>query len=1001
MSLQGLQEYYRQLLSEEKSFIDSNDEENLAIVQDKINRTGQAILKTQQMQPKSEPQEQREGTQRDLSTLDMNFKGKIDEEQIPVVAGLQPQPMSMAPITTLEAPDYKKIKEQLYQDLPSVLNVPKDQINLEESLGAGARFLLGFGDQASTAATLKKDYEDVRFVDIGGKLRPMVRDAQKTNNKFIFVDEIGFSPKDFLDLSGAATEITPEVIGSFYMAGPRATYMGIKSLANLGPLTRSALGAGGGRTTGSLLRDGVASGFLETDKNLNKALLESFLEGGEAAAWDVGFGTVLKVGTSGFKVNKSADKAQQTIQQAIKDVEDKYGVILPKTPGVLSDTMEGIQKETDVIARYPEGVVSFLAGRAERARDILYGISSKILGKPKGNYSDDFADWAQNYQKSYKKLLEDVKATDPVIAAQMETIINNRVQNLGFANNLTLEDVGSSLRSDISNVTEEILSESNSFYKTWINTAKAAGVNPNPKELNKRLISKINSLNLPKDLKGQVIDVFKPSSVKKIETQASRLTKRTEPSVILDEFGNPIPPKEQFEANVSELSLEQIDEWRKDIYGFYSQLKRKNPNQARKVKQIYDEFDKIIDDLSAKGGDEVLAARQRAKDFFKENVLTTKNPSIEKALQRKIDDSGFKLDDRNLVNTFYRGKEAVSNIRDVKNLLKNNPEAVQKLKDGYIRYLTDTATRLDGSIDFGKLKNLSYDKGVAKELLGTEGAKKIEELNKLIQFQKNQSVNMADFNDLMAASGKEVQEVLERVRSNSLKRTAADSFLKNKLLRRVAEGKGIDFTTPQEFLGALKQMTAKEAREVVEKLPPELGQSLRQEFIADIYEQAGREAFAGQSVQKTSRALGRESIWDVETMAKNLSNKQWRERASAIVGPKTIQEIETVNNAMRAYMKKNLSKSEVEINALGSGGGVAAYATGLLGYIYNRLFSAAHASETFAKVFSKTKDTNKAFQLLLPTMLGTKEGVDALIIEADKDPRFADWLMENAPQVLK
>ena len=260
---------------------------------------------------------------------------------------------------------------------------------------------------------------------------------------------------------------------------------------------------------------------------------------------------------------------------------------------------------------------------------------------------------------------------------------------------------------------------------------------------------------------------------------------------------------------------------------------------------------------------------------------------------------------------------------------------------------------------------------------------------------------MADFNDLMAASGKEVQEVLERVRLNNLKRTAADSFLKNKLLRRVAEGKGIDFTTPQEFLGALKQMTAKEAREVIEKLPPELGQSLRQEFIADIYEQAGREAFAGQSVQKTSRALGRESIWDVETMAKNLSNKQWRERASAIVGPKTIQEIKTVNNAMRAYMKKNLSKSEVEINALGSGGGVATYATGLLGYVYNRLFSAAHASETFAKVFSKTKDTNKAFQLLLPTMLGTKEGVDALIIEADKDPRFADWLMENAPQVLK
>ena len=1001
MSLQGLQEYYRQLLSEEKSLIDANDEENLAIVQDKINRTGQAILKTQQMQTKSEPQEQREETQRDLSTLDMSFKGKIAEEQMPVVAGLQPQPMSMAPITTLEAPDYDKIKEQLYQDLPSVLNVPKDQINLEESLGAGSRFLLGFGDQASTAATLKKDYEDVRFVDIGGKLRPMVRDAEKTNNKFIFVDEIGFSPKDFLDLSGAATEILPEVAATYYAAAPRATYLGIKSVANLGPLTRSALGAGSGRTAGSLLRDGVASGFLETDKSLNRALVESFLEGGEAALWDLGFGAALKVATTKFEVKPNADRAQKTIQQAIKDVEDKYGVVLPKTPGVLSDTIDAVQKDTQIITRYPEGLVSFLAGRAERARDILYGVSSKILGKPKGNYSDDFADWAQNYQKSYKKLLEDVKAEDPVIAAQMETIINNRVQNLGLANNLDLEDVGSYIRANLDDAVKETLEESNTLYRQFFDAAKVAGVNPNPKEVNKRIISKINSLNLPKDLKGQVIDVFKPSSVKKIETQASRLTKRTEPSVILDEFGNPIPPKEQFEANVSELSLEQIDEWRKDIYGFYKQVKKKNPNQARKVKQIYDEFDKIIDDLAAKGGDDVLAARNEANDFFKENVLTTKNPSIERALQRKIDDSGFKLDDRNLVNTFYRGKEAVNNIRDVKNVLKNNPEATQRLKDGYIRYLVDTATSTDGSIDFGKLRNLSYDKGVAKELLGTEGTKKIEELNKLIQFQKNQSVNMADFNDLMAASGKEVQEVLERVRINNLKRTAADSFLKNKLLKRVAEGKSIDFTTPQEFLGSLKKMTAKEAREVMEKLPPELGQSLRQEFISDIYEQAGRSAFAGQSVQNTSRALGRESIWDVENMAKLLSNKKWRERASVIVGPKTIKEIENVNNSMRAFMKKNLAKSDVEINALGSEGGVVAYATGLMNAVKYRLLSAAHASETFAKVFSKTKDANKAFQLLLPTMLGTKEGLDALIIEADKDPRFADWLMENAPKVFK
>ena len=184
-------------------------------------------------------------------------------------------------------------------------------------------------------------------------------------------------------------------------------------------------------------------------------------------------------------------------------------------------------------------------------------------------------------------------------------------------------------------------------------------------------------------------------------------------------------------------------------------------------------------------------------------------------------------------------------------------------------------------------------------------------------------------------------------------------------------------------------------------MPQELRQSFRQEFIADIYYTASRD-FGGKTLQKTSRALGRETIWDVNSMDKLLGDKVWRERAEAVVGKNTLNQISNVNNSLKAYQKASLGKSDIQINAIASGVGdnLNFYGTNTLSFVYNRLFAAAHASESFAKVFSRSKDVPKALNLLLPTMLASKEGLKALQIEADKDPRFKTWLLENLPKTL-
>lgn len=940
--------------------------------------------------------------------MDLSISPEVTQEVattagFPTTSGMAVSPIS-AP--TIKIPNYEEVKEQLLepQNLPSRLGVSKDEINLDEGVSGFERFGLSFSGDTGDIRQLKKQYEDVRLVDIGGKLRPMVRDSIKTKNKFIFVDELGFNPKDFVDLVGPSLEFAPEVALSVYATGPRTALFGYKTLAEFGPLTRGALGAATGRAGGSVLRDLGAVGFSESDKSLNQAIFESIKEGGEAAAWEFLVGApIAKISTIQLKA-RSKNDAHRTIQQSILDLERQYGIELPRTPGLISETPKKLgdikRGEIANISALDEGLLSFLSNRAAKARDILFDLSARIQGKPKGTYADQYAKWASGTKAEYDQIIASIAERDTLLANNIQKIVDERIKNLASGELMDIDDVGSILQGIGELGTRGILDESNTFFRGFYNLAESRGVKPNPIEINNRFNSILNNLNLPKDLNDKVIDVFKPTGLKRLESQVKSLTKKTEPSPILDQYGQIIPPKESLEKAVSEFTYEQLDDMRKGIYTLYKNTLKNDPPNAKSIKKIYDEFDKILDDLAKEGGDDVIAARNQAKDFFKENVLTTKNKSIQTLLKRNPDgtyaNSGTKI-----VGMFYKGPNAVNNIRDLKKVIKDDPEALLKLKDGYISYLVNTAVRNDGSLDVGKLRNLSFDKSIAKELLGPQGAKKIEQLSDLLKFQSKQNIDIDLFNKLMDSSPKDVKNVLKEIQANNFSKIARDNFIKNDLLQKIAKGEKLDLTTPQEFIGAIKLLTAAEAKQVIEKMPKEFRDSFRSEFIADIYQQAGREIFAKDGVQKLSDARGYNAIWDVDVMSNNLNDKVWRERAEAVVGKNTIAQIESINNAMRGYQRKMLSKSDAELQGRQTQGGTRFYTNNLLSPVLNRLFAAAHMSETFAKVFSKTKDVEKGFGLILSTLLTSKEGMKALYTEMEKDVRLRDWVMKHAPEVLK
>tara|TARA_R110002012_G_C11658997_1_gene612050 strand:+ start:1051 stop:4029 length:2979 start_codon:yes stop_codon:yes gene_type:complete len=986
-TLEDLSNGLVQLNFQREALIDSGDAEGANLVTQKM-----TVLATEleKVQGQSIPEPKEVSAVDQLNAIDLDIKPR-PQQMSPLAS---PMATGGTPLVNLELPDYEAEKQKIAEALPDYLGVSPEEIDLTKSLGA-KRMLLSFASQDEQAKALVKDYgiDNVRFVPVGKKMKAMVR-GEDTGNKFIFVDEVGPNLKDVLDLTGGAVEVLPEIGLSIY--APQ-----VKAAKGVGTITKAAIGAFTGRVLGSATRDFVAGGFVEGEKKFTDILGQALAEGGESAAYELLFGKTFQYAGRMFdqgplKISPDADLAP--IQKAINDIEKTFpGAKLPRTPGLMSDFSEGLKSEVKNVARYSDGVINTIAKRAEKARDTLYEVAATIKGKPTAPFKDQYASWAKGYKEAYEANLKEIAASDPILAKQMEIILEKRLKNFGYGNITDDSTTAAIIRDGSDSSTKLRVENSNEFYKTWLREADASGVNPNPKVVQSRLNKVINGLNLPKDLEGNLINVFTPSKVRRVQSQSGALTRSVDPPTILDANGRVIPLKESTEPNVSNLNLEQIDNWRKDLGDFYGEALKNRPREAAKIKKIVDELDSIIDDLSEQGGQNVLDARNAAKNYFVEEVLPTRNPAIKKLLELKPDKS-FKMSDFQVVNSFFRGPKAVANLKDLKKVL--GPEQFEKIKDGYVNYVTKSSTNINGDIDFLKLK-VEFNDDVVKELFGKEGVKRFNELKRLYQFSKTASLDAGQLEKLLRSPPQELKGVLNEIKAQQFRKVAADNFVKNTLLKKVAKGKKIDFSTPEEFLSTFKTLTGKEARDVLEAMPQELRQSFRQEFIADIYYTASRD-FGGKTLQKTSRALGRETIWDVNSMDKLLGDKVWRERAEAVVGKNTLNQISNVNNSLKAYQKASLGKSDIQINAIAADAGknLNFYGTNTLSFVYNRVFAAAHASESFAKVFSKTKDVPKALNLLLPTMLASKEGLKALQIEADKDPRFKTWLLENLPKTL-
>ena len=141
--------------------------------------------------------------------------------------------------------------------------------------------------------------------------------------------------------------------------------------------------------------------------------------------------------------------------------------------------------------------------------------------------------------------------------------------------------------------------------------------------------------------------------------------------------------------------------------------------------------------------------------------------------------------------------------------------------------------------------------------------------------------------------------------------------------------------------------------------------------------------------------MGGRDLWDYKLMDQILRNPKQRANYEAILGKKTLEDLSDLNNALKSYSRRKAPQSKVfgVIRKGSEGQGIVSGTIyGSFDYVKLRVLSAAFSSGSLTKVISKARNEEELFEKLLPTMLGTTRGVEALTYEADKDPRFQSFL---------
>ena len=860
------------------------------------------------------------------------------------------------------------------------------EVDVTQGMGTYGRFKLSFQPtEQDKVKHLEDTYgrENIRAVDIGGKMKLLYRDEQETGNQFRAVDEEGTSLADFFgDTAGSALPIAG-AIGAAAATGGASI-----------PLT--ALAAAGGGFAASAGQDVAVRAGSGEDIRLGEIAKR---RGIEAA---IGVPIDLVTGVGGKFVSKAIgkraiEKGAASLTKEIDDITTRLGGGDVRLTAAQETSTDKSLEQSIRAGIDPEGREAAAYGLQ---RDEIGKLSRILRGEDVG--SEPIEDVMQNVADRQFKLIDayeqrvakmDAQRIDAEALAKKQTEGQKRAikQRLTKEREVELQAMRDQAEAGIKKLTKG-RQRLESTMGSDIRRQQEAGYAKN-EATSKELYEKAYSLTDTQQANTPV------SAVQKVLDR------------IDDEALTPDSPelaavkllRKRLADNPEDLTFRELDRFVRGVTDKINYKKKFGTTQTEyQLQQIGRKLDKLVDDavgpptkLGGRGaGKAARDAHRAARKNYKNKVLPFFDGDRAANLGRVAGGSSEAVGARgtNVLSRTFATREAVKDAID-------SGVSRDTLKQSYLDRIVNEANG-------GEIK---FDKNVLAELYKTSkgGSAKaladIDAINRALKAGKGKSTVTSD----------EIKQVLEgfepKAKAKALRAIAEKAKAQEKLaaarknvLSKVAKG---EMPAPEDihhFVGDISSLRPGQIKKLKSRLPSDRARaSLERSGYDALLEKAGAKSA---KAQRTGKGTGREALWEPETMHTILNNSAERAQWESLIGKEAVRDIETLNKWL-------LSSAEIRDTAQESIGRFVT-STGASGtpnmlfvspqlprWIGRKMLSIIHTSPLTRGMMKRSLKESKVDQdtinKLFYTAMGTRRGMDAITDEMAKDPAFSAYVQES------
>lgn len=784
---------------------------------------------------------------------------------------------------------------------------------------------------------LEKSYgrENLNVVNIGGSDEFLYRDEAETGGKWRRVDEEGVSLADFTtDVFSVAPEVGGAVLG-----GIKGAAAGSAIAPGAGTLVGGVLGAAAGGFGGAVTGDVAARASTGQDLQVMEAAGRRLGEVPRNIAYDAAFLGAGKLATKGFGKGTST---------AVSESAERLGAEDLLTAGQRS-SKDSALRESEVLGEIGEGSM-FTRGLSKQLGAQREFVQGKVDARSssKVNFEKAFENYSNRLNASNSKLVDQARVADAKLGQALKKSTEFRAQRVGANQEISDVATGERLMKTLKPELDDAIARKNEAFAERDRVAEQFGkkieVGELQKSINKGLAkrgvakeSRINALLSSEEALGQVVKEGEVLTLPRLQT-------------IIGDIDSSLPQKGS---------------------GF--------TGPQRDAIQVSRELKKLRDKALAASDQVVQDSWENADKVFKEDFGRFERGTLSSMLDREKLASGdgwpFKKTPTEVTSMAVSDPNAAKELLDA---TKNSPAVRSALKKAVIHKATSGT---------GKIK-ISPDS--IRAIWGkSDAAKRIQYIDELNRFIDSSKISPSKFdaqkiNELFGAgSPKGKREAMKAVKERAIAEKERSDLIANGLIKKVANGTIEPPENAYQFAEDMlnKSVSVGDAQSFMSRLTETERDALGAEVFGEL----------------VRRARDGDKLMSKASMNRVLGGKSSRNKIDAVSGEGTTQTLEdlaTLYESASVKASNKGAKARVGFSGLLN----PFFVISNLGEgVFSRVFAAAHGSKILRNALTDNPEADRALQEMMGKLLGTSQGVSALMKEAEKDPNLQE-LLNNVGQ---